>query len=163
MIKAGFNVTIITRIESQSLFPPGIPVIRTEYTTENLTTSLAGQDAVVCTVGPGGLAPQVNMIDAAVAAGVKRFILNDFGWGPDHRGYPEFKAIGESRRVAWDHAKQRSEANPNFTYTGISIGNPIDWVSYIETQFYGALISAKGTSKIPNNGIQCITTVGNHI
>lgn len=71
------------------------------------------------------------MIDAAQAAGVKRFIIDDFGWGPNPRGLPDFEAIQAQRRLAWDHAKALSDANPAFTYSGISTGNPIDWVSCI--------------------------------
>lgn len=71
------------------------------------------------------------MIDAAEAAGVCRFIIDDFGWGPNMRGLPEFAAIGAQRRVAWDYAKQRAEANPAFTYSGIATGNSIDWVRFL--------------------------------
>ncbi|RHZ70206.1 hypothetical protein CDV55_107546 [Aspergillus turcosus] len=120
-------ITIITRTESKATFPPGIPVIRTTYTLENLTSALAGQDAAVCVVGPGGIGAQVTMIDAADAAGVKRFILDDFGWGDNPKSFPEFNAIQEHRRAGWDHAKTKADSNPNFTYTGISTGNPIDW------------------------------------
>lgn len=69
------------------------------------------------------------MIDAAEAAGVKRFIVDDFGWGPDVRALAEFHDIHAKRRAQWDYAKARADANPNITWTGISIGNPIDWVS----------------------------------
>ncbi|KAI2604654.1 NAD(P)-binding protein [Hypoxylon sp. NC1633] len=127
LVGAGFDVTIISRMESSSTFPHEIPVIKTEYTVEKLTTVLKGQDAVVSAVGPAGVAYQVAMIDAAEAAGVKRFIVNDFGWGPNFNSLPEFRDIGAQRRVAWDHAEKRSRANPAFTYTGITIGNPIDW------------------------------------
>ncbi|KAI1774672.1 NAD(P)-binding protein [Hypoxylon cercidicola] len=127
LVKAGFEVTIITRVESTSTFPSGIPVIRAEYTVEKLTTALTGQDAAVCAVGPAGISTQVAMIDAAEAAGVKRFIVDDFGWGPDFRSLPEFQPIGAPRRVAWDYAKKLSENNPQFTWTGVTIGNPIDW------------------------------------
>jgi hypothetical protein len=68
------------------------------------------------------------MIDAAEAAGVKRFIIDDFGWGPNFRGLPEFKDIHAHRRAGWDHAKARAEANSGFTFTGVTTGNPIDWV-----------------------------------
>ncbi|KAJ5491768.1 NAD(P)-binding protein [Penicillium diatomitis] len=122
-----FGVTIITRAESTSTFPRGLPVIRIRYTLEDLTTALAGQDAAICAVGPGGVDSQVTMIEAAEAAGVKRFIVNDFGWGPDYRSLPEFRAPHLRRRAGWDCARAKAETNPNFTFTGITSGNPIDW------------------------------------
>lgn len=129
MIKAGFDVTIISREESSATFPDGIPVIKTRYTPENLTKAMAGQDAAVCVVGPAGMDTNVTMVDAAEAAGVKRFIVNDFGWGPDVRGLPEFDDIHIKRRAQWDRAEARAEVNPGFTWTGITTGNPVNWVS----------------------------------
>ncbi|RWA04513.1 hypothetical protein EKO27_g10597 [Xylaria grammica] len=71
------------------------------------------------------------MVDAAARAGVKRYIINDFGWGLNERSLPEFKAIGDSRRVAWtcaiEHAQRGEGKEDGFTWTGITIGNPIDW------------------------------------
>lgn len=109
-------------------FPSGIPVIKTEYTLDKLTKAMVGQDAAVCVVGPAGIVHQVTLINAAEAAGVRRFIIDDFGWGPYIRGLPEFNNVHAQRRLGWDHAKKRADANPAFTYTGITSGNPIDWV-----------------------------------
>ncbi|KJZ71140.1 hypothetical protein HIM_09494 [Hirsutella minnesotensis 3608] len=124
-----FEVTIVTRLESGSLFPPGIPVVRAAYTVPDLTKALTGQDAVVCAVAPAGVEHQTAMIDAAEAAGVKRFIVDDFGWGPRTltHGLPEFRESLQKRYIGWAHAAKCAEANPNFTWTGITSGNPIDW------------------------------------
>jgi len=125
---AGFTVTVITRVDSPSVFPPDLPVLRTAYTTEALTAALAGQDAVVCVVGPAGVHLQTAMIDAAAAAGVSRFIVDDFGWGPTARGMPELMEINDKRRAQWDHARVAAEGTKGFSWTGVSTGNPIDWV-----------------------------------
>lgn len=121
-------MTIITRVESAATFPDGIPILKIEYTPENFAKALIGQDAAVCLVGPAGVHHQTAMIAAAEAAGVRRFIVDDFGWGPDPRGLPEFDGVHARRKMHWDHAKERAEANPNFTWTGVTTGNPIDWV-----------------------------------
>ncbi|CAN8106316.1 unnamed protein product [Discula destructiva] len=125
LLAASFQVTTITRTNSTATFPPGIPVLRTDYTTEALTAALRGQDAAVCVVGPAGISLQTAMIDAAEAAGVQRFIVDDFGWGPDMRGLPEFDDVHALRRAQWDYARTK-EGGP-LTWTGISVGNPIDW------------------------------------
>jgi hypothetical protein len=126
--RASFDITIITRIDSTTEHPNDIPIIRTEYTLPRLTDALKGQDAVVCVVGPGGIHLQETFIDAAEAAGVKRFIIDDFGWGEAPASLPEFDAIHKQRCLGWDNAKAKANANTNFTWTGISTGNPIDWV-----------------------------------
>jgi hypothetical protein len=46
---------------------------------KSLTSALQSQDAVISTIGPAGLESQKLLIDAAVAAGVQRFIPSDFG------------------------------------------------------------------------------------
>ena len=97
-----------------------------------LAAGLAGQDAAVCVVGPAGVPLQTVMIDAAVAARVKRFIIDDFGWGPDAKGYPEMDEIHALRKAQWAHASVRAaESDGAFTWTGVSSGNPIDWVRFV--------------------------------
>ncbi|KAI0538610.1 NmrA-like family protein [Xylaria digitata] len=130
---AGFTVTAVTRTSSASAFPPELPVVRVDdyADVEAVAAGLAGHDAVVCAVGPGAIGAARAMVDAAAQAGVKRYIINDFGWGLNPRSLPEFKHIGDSRKVAWDLAEeyaQRDKGKENgFTWTGITIGNPIDW------------------------------------
>ncbi|THY85214.1 NAD(P)-binding protein [Aureobasidium pullulans] len=124
---SGFKVTIITRETSTTVHPADISTVRTEYTLEALTKALNNQDAVVCVVGPGGVPLQKTFVDAAEAAGVQRFIIDDFGWGPDARGFPEFDAIHAIRREGWDHAAKKAKDNKHFTWTGLTSGNPIDW------------------------------------
>lgn len=73
---------------------------------------------------------QNTIIDAAEATGtVRRVIVNDFGWGPDIRALPEFNDARDTRLAHWNYAKKKSEESRQFTWTGISCGNPIDWVS----------------------------------
>jgi len=129
LVREGFDVTIITRPQSTTGHPTGIRVVRVDYKTAELTRAFVGHEAVVCVVGPGGITHQVDLIDAAEAAGVYRFIIDDFGWGPDFKGFPEFSDIHAHRREGWNHAKARAEANPHFTWSGLTTGNPIDWVS----------------------------------
>jgi hypothetical protein len=86
-------------------------------------------------VGPGGISLQKTFIDAAVAAGVSRFIIDDFGWGPTTKGFAEFGAIHAARREGWDYAARKAQEVQGFTWTGLSTGNPIDWVS--QHYFFG--------------------------
>ncbi|KAH0378940.1 NAD(P)-binding protein, partial [Aureobasidium melanogenum] len=127
LVAAGFNVTIITRSSSTTTHSSNIRTLRIDYTAETLTKAFTNQDAVVCVVGPGGIALQKTFVDAVVAAGVKRFIIDDFGWGPTAKGFEEFGAIHASRREGWDYAAGKARKVEGFTWTGLSTGNPIDW------------------------------------
>jgi pimeloyl-ACP methyl ester carboxylesterase len=106
-------------------------VTRVPYTLDELTKALAGQDAVVCAVSAGGISLQPVMVDAAEAAGVKRFVLDDFGWGPYFKGLPEFAAVKKQRAAGPERARALAEKNPGFTWSSVATGNPIDWVSLL--------------------------------
>ncbi|KAK8068283.1 NAD(P)-binding protein [Apiospora saccharicola] len=153
LIKAGFDVTIFTRpaassstpTTARSTFPAsaGSVVEVADYgDVACLTAALAGHEAVVSVLGPGAIAHEVLLVDAAEAAGVQRFIVNDFGWGQNPRSFPEMLEVGARRHVAWDRAKEKAAANSAFTWTGITIGNPIDWPLRAPTTNLGSHIQA---------------------
>lgn len=55
-------------------------VVHADYTSiDSLTSAFQGQDAVVSLVGAGGFTEQQKLIDAAIAAGVKRFLPSEYG------------------------------------------------------------------------------------
>ncbi|KAI4738354.1 NAD(P)-binding protein [Aureobasidium sp. EXF-12298] len=151
LLAANFNLTIITRTTSTTLHPPSIPTLRIDYTLPSLTSAFTNQDAVICVVGPGGISLQKTFIDAAVAAGVSRFIIDDFGWGPTTKGFAEFGAIHAARREGWDYAARKAQEVQGFTWTGLSTGNPIDWAMKkfpmmgFDVQNHNAVIYDSGT------------------
>ncbi|KAH8829737.1 hypothetical protein DL96DRAFT_1706586 [Flagelloscypha sp. PMI_526] len=74
-----FYVSVLTRPESKSTFPSDVKVVTAEYTLPSLQVAFSGQDVVLAVVGAGGFASQKIIVDAAIAAGVKRFIPSEFG------------------------------------------------------------------------------------
>jgi uncharacterized protein YbjT (DUF2867 family) len=75
-----FNVRILRAKSSKSVFPVGMDVVDVDYSSIDwLKSALAGQDAVVFTVGTPGLAGQTTLVDAAIAAGVGRFLPSEYG------------------------------------------------------------------------------------
>lgn len=130
-----------------------------------------GQDAAVCVIGPGGIRQGYpkTIVDAAHAAGVKRLIIDDFGWGPDVRGLAEFAQVHAERKAQWDYAKAKAEEDDTaaFTWTGITSGNPIDWVSddiissvapshtcFRPCQVLNLTFPLQGPQEIPDYGIR---------
>jgi hypothetical protein len=81
LLESNFNVTALSRAESQSeLNNSAVNVVKGDYNDAAfLTKALTGQDALVLAVASGSLDTQKNLIDAAVAAGVKRIIPSEFG------------------------------------------------------------------------------------
>lgn len=93
----------------------GTPVVADvqNMTTEEVTELLRGSDAVVWSAGAGGGNPErtyavdrdaaIRTMDAAVAAGVPRFVMvSYFGAGPDHGISPDnsFYAYAEAKAAA---------------------------------------------------------------
>jgi hypothetical protein len=79
-LDSSFNVTVLSREGSSSKFPSNVKVVNADYSSiESLKSAFNGQDAVVSLVGNMGFKAQQQLIDAAIAAGVKRFIPSDFG------------------------------------------------------------------------------------
>jgi ABC-type Na+ efflux pump permease subunit len=81
LLESGFDVVAITRLQSTATFPTRVTVKKVDTTsTAALTEALKSQDAVVSTVGTAAASVQKTLIDAAVAAHVKRFIPSNFGY-----------------------------------------------------------------------------------
>jgi len=140
LLKAGFTVTVLTRIGSTHSFSPSVTVAHVDYDSlDSLTDALRGQDAVVSTLSASGLAKPVLLVEAAVKAGVKRFIPSEFGSNTaveKTRSLPCFKD-----KVAVQDALQKAAANSALTYTAVVNGPFLDWgISY------GFIANLKGKS-----------------
>jgi hypothetical protein len=96
---------------------------------EGFSSAMRGQDAVVCVVGPAAVSLQPIMMDAAEAAGVQRFVVDEFGRVPGSKGIPEFETVSASRQAVLHYAAQKTLKNPGFTWSAVAIGHPFDWVS----------------------------------
>ncbi|KAF7899924.1 hypothetical protein EAF00_004260 [Botryotinia globosa] len=108
-----FNITVLTRSTSTRTYPSSVTVLPVDFDSiPSLTAALQSQkiDAVVSTVGTEGFLGQKLLIDAAVAAGVTRFIPSEFGSDLSH---PKLKPFLSS--------------DTNFTYTYVRNGAFLDW------------------------------------
>lgn len=81
MSDARFTVSILTRNSSKSTFPAGLTVHRVadDYPESELVAAFKGQDAVISTIATAVTGQQKKLIDAAIKAGVKRFVPSEFG------------------------------------------------------------------------------------
>ncbi|KAL1605406.1 hypothetical protein SLS60_004955 [Paraconiothyrium brasiliense] len=65
---------------STKTFPDNVKVVRANFDSfDSLKAAFQGQDAVVSLVASEALAAQIKLIDAAIAAGVERYIPSEFG------------------------------------------------------------------------------------
>src|SRR2546430_625441 len=81
LVDSNFTVTVLTRQSSTSTFPSHVTVvtIADDYPYDQLVKAFKGQDAVVSAIAGMATPTQKSMVDAAVEAGVQRFIPAEFG------------------------------------------------------------------------------------
>ena len=91
-----------------------------------VTAAFKGQDAVVSTVGTPGLQGQSILIDAAIAAGVRRFIPSDFGCdlaNPKTGALPVYKF----KRAIHKQLREAADSKPDFTFSLVCNNAFLDW------------------------------------
>lgn len=125
LASSSFNVSVLSRASSNATFPSNVTVHRSDYSPESLEKIFKGQDAVVSTVGGTAIPDQKKMIDAAVAAGVKRFIPSEFGANTADKNFCElFPALSvKADLVSYLREKEAS----GMTWTSVISGPFFDW------------------------------------
>ncbi|USP78851.1 hypothetical protein yc1106_06125 [Curvularia clavata] len=136
LAEPSFTVTIVGRASSSAKFPTGVPVktVSDDFTVEELTTIFRGQDAVVVALstlpvtagGKDGLA--FRLIDAALAAGVKRFIPSEFG---ANNLDPRARALVPTYDIKGNMLEYLQQtcasSNGKMTWSSICCGSWLDW------------------------------------
>ncbi|KAF4997125.1 hypothetical protein FDECE_12169 [Fusarium decemcellulare] len=81
LVAAGFTVTLLSRDPSKVKdLPAGVKTAQVDYSSEDsVVEALRGQDVAVATFGSEAILTQDKIIDAAIKAGVKRYIPADWG------------------------------------------------------------------------------------
>ncbi|KIW49133.1 hypothetical protein PV05_10841 [Exophiala xenobiotica] len=131
LLAANYSVTVLTRkgSTSTSKLPksPNLSVVEVDYSSvTSLTEALKGHDVVVSTLATESLGSQYPLIDAAIAAGVKRFIPSEFGSDTTHpksSKLPVYKYKVETQH----YLQAKSAEHPEFTYTLVLNGAFLSW------------------------------------
>ncbi|KAI1078994.1 isoflavone reductase [Whalleya microplaca] len=125
-----FNVTILAREDTNSTYPPGVRVIRTDFSPESLATALKDQDAVVSTVTHMALDKQKEVIHAAVAAGVRRFLPSEYGGDTSKDQMLQAAPFTRVKRQVTDLLRTLEGQGPSgqFSWSAIVPGPFLEWV-----------------------------------
>lgn len=118
---------MVTRGGKGGQIPAGVKTITADYeSVDNLGEVLIGFDAVVSAVAGHLSDLQLRLLDAAIIAGVKRFIPSEFGSDtrlPKMKGSPLAAA-----KIKVDAAIQEKVSKGLIEYTSILGGPWIDWM-----------------------------------
>jgi hypothetical protein len=156
LAKGGFEVTILSRSEkTNDDLPPNVRRLTVDYDDkQSLVDALKGQDAVVSTVSGEAALAQKLMIDAAIEAGVRRFIPSDFGsltTNPAASHFPHHVNFVEIQK----YLRSKSDA---IEYTIFSIGGFTDFlVTYavaFDWEHKKAQLWGDGSSRISSTSLQ---------
>ncbi|KAI1206914.1 putative oxidoreductase CipA-like protein [Annulohypoxylon truncatum] len=125
LLEDGFTVTVLARKGASHDFPSAVTVAEVDYEAPaTLVKALSGQDAVVSAVGFAGLLQQIPLIEAAVKAGVKRFVPSEFGGDAENDKITELPMFVDKRPVK--ELVEKEAAQGRLTYTLVSCGPFLD-------------------------------------
>lgn len=119
------------RKESEAVFPSGVKTIKSDFSDASLQEAFKGQDAVVSTVGATGLAEQQKYVDAALRAGVKRFIPSELSTSSTDEAVLNLLPLFQVKKNLIEYLK--SKESEGLSWTGIATSGLLDWVSFMTT------------------------------
>ncbi|KAL8849544.1 MAG: hypothetical protein Q9221_005478 [Calogaya cf. arnoldii] len=135
LLKAGFNVTALTRKGSSATFPSEVKVqtVDDDYPSDQLVNVLKGQDAVINLLPPISVEQHNSIADAAAEAGVKRYIPSEFGSDTTSPKVTELVPMFATKTAITDYLKTKESSG--LSWTAVVNGAFFDWGLY--TGFLG--------------------------
>jgi len=129
LLSSNFQVTVLSRSSSKSVYPDAVHVviIPDDPSTEQLVPSLRNQDCVVVAFSGSIIDLQLRLADAAVVAGVKRFMPADFGScdSSDPRALSLIPLYVTKQKVR-QHLEKLAADNNGFSWTSLVCGHFFD-------------------------------------
>lgn len=117
---------MLNRAGSKTAVPAGAKSVEVDFDSEkSLTDALTGQDAVVSTLGAFAFGVQPRVIDAAIAAGVKRIIPSEFGSETNNSKTSALPVYRDKVSAQEYLAKKAAEGKT--TYSLVFNGPLLDW------------------------------------
>lgn len=132
LVAEHFKVQILKRQGSKSTseYPEGVIEIRIpdDFPPSALESALKGQDAIVVTIPGSNISLQKKLADAAVKAGVTRFIPADFGSvDSDSQRARDWVPLYIDKYELRQYLQSLAEKNEKFSWTGLVCGHFFDY------------------------------------
>ncbi|KAJ5238996.1 oxidoreductase CipA [Penicillium chermesinum] len=148
LLDAGFEVTALSRSSPHQIDARAKVQVVDYASRDSLVAALSGQDAVVSTLNAWAVPRDIHLllVDAAHAAGVKRFLPSEYGSDTSHPLVAKLPVFGDKIAVV-DRLKEIAAKDSAFTWTSVVNGPFFDWGLQ-----NGLLVSLKGSSSQIFNG-----------
>lgn len=165
--KSKLNIHVFTRKENdpslEEYKAQGVTIVKGDPKDKtSLVNALKGIDVIISTVGSRGFDDQFTFIDAAIEAGVKRFIPSEFGVNHNHpalggENHPVFSKLCKTAKLLEEKAKEGK-----ITYTLFHSGSWPEWG--LKNGFLGfnlaekkATIFGDGNKKTPFSTLESVS------
>ena len=150
-----FSTTILVRATSKpvpSYSNTRLGTIPDPPTLADLSTALEGHDALVCALHPSTLELQLRLADACVAAGVRRYILADYGSvESDDPIVAELISLFRNKTVVREYCQRLMEENEGrFSWSSLVTGHFFDYG--LKSRLLGFELR-KGTVRLFDGGV----------
>lgn len=126
-------MTVLSRASSESTFPAGVNVRKSDFSDADLVSAFKGQDAVVSVVGATAFPEQKKFIDAAISAGVKRFLPSEYSANTLSPAVLQLLPLFNQKKDILEYLK--SKESSTFSWTAIYTALLFDWVSALQTPY----------------------------
>jgi hypothetical protein len=122
-----FELSILSRASSKSTYPSNATIITVPDNAihEDYVKALQGQDTVVSALGFEGLPTEKLIIDAAIEAGVKRFMPSEYGMDNTNPASQNLSPVFKLKAGIIEHLK--SKEGTGLTWTAVPTGMWLDW------------------------------------
>jgi uncharacterized protein YbjT (DUF2867 family) len=155
--ESSFETTVLSRQGSSSTFPPGVKVIHADYgSSDSLREAFKGQDVVLSLVGGFAIGDQDKFIDAAIAAGVQRFIPSEYG---NDTADARVRAIVPHLAGKYDSTQYLKSKEDQISWTSVVTGPFFDWC--LAKGIFG-LNHANRTATVYDNGAATFSATNLH-
>lgn len=125
------QLSILTNPSQWLHLPPHLPTDavkhhKSDFSPASLKSAFAGQDLVISTTAGGDSDQQIGIIDAAIAAGVRRFVPHEFGHDTLNKGISKriLKCAGRAKVI--EHLRTASTNTADFEWVGVATGYTLD-------------------------------------
>lgn len=103
--------------------------MRADYDShESLKDAFKGQDAVISLVGGMAIGDQNKLIDAAIAAGAKRFLPSEYGCNTADKRTHEIVPFFKAKSDTLEYLKSKEK---EISWTAVATGPFFDWIGFV--------------------------------
>jgi uncharacterized protein YbjT (DUF2867 family) len=122
-----FTVSVLVRSSSSSTYPSGCKIVKISDVPDKneLVTAFRGQNAIVCATNFTHKATEKDAIDAAIEAGVKRFIPSEYGLNNTNPVARALSPVFDIKGHQIEYLK--SKESTGLTWTAVATGLWLDW------------------------------------